>query len=114
MAVEDLVATGQEYGERQQTVAMMQRANLPVRSSAGEPRMGVPASIPNFPVVRPANPDFDPLEGRTPQDYPFLAGQPATHPGSAPTPLSAMHGQANSDYVRAVLARLGVADELPT
>jgi hypothetical protein len=92
---------------------MMNRANLPVRSSAGEPRMGVPASIPNFPVVRPANPNFDPLEGRTPEDYPFLGSQQPPHPGPAPTPLSNMQGQAKSDYVRAVLARLGVERELP-
>ena len=119
MAAEDLVPTNQDYGERQETVGMMKRAGLPVQSTAGAPRPGLP-NVPNFPVVRPANPEFDPLDGRTPQDYPFLQrpmgprvvptreGGVQTDPdaGGLTSPWGQLSSQAKSAFVRAVLARL--------
>ena len=83
-------------------------------------------SRPMIDGIRPANPDFDPLEGTTPADYPFLGQQaperPPLPPSSdmegwrptppanrfgAPDPVSTapMRGQAQSVFVQAVVTR---------
>lgn len=110
---EDLVPTGQPYGQRQATVAAMQEAGLPTQSSPGlgggqtRPPVGLPEGVPG--PLRNARPDFDPLLEGTPDEFPFaMTPPPATENGDPPASirLRRIAATAQNRFVRDMAKRL--------
>lgn len=106
---ESLVPTGRPYGERQQIKADMQQAGLPLSPPAGgapsRPGARRIAPTPGAPLA--AGPAL--LDAATPDDFPFLADQPAAPELPADQPASvmgALGASAQSTFAQAVVARL--------
>lgn len=108
---EDLVPTGGDYGTRQQTVANMQSAGVPLQSSPAQ--APAPAGRPAPAAGQPPPPDGAPVTGldlllsHTPDEFGFL-GQPETAQpaGQQDSPLVALAQSAQSTFGLAVLSRL--------
>lgn len=111
---QDLVPTGGAYGSRQETVALMNQAGVPLNSSptpaaspaqAGRsaPRQPVP---PNAGTGGGFNP-LDLLGQNGPEAFPFIGAEPAVPPMAEPdSPLAALAASSQSTFGLAVLARL--------
>jgi hypothetical protein len=105
---EPLVPTGQEYGARQETVAAMRNAGLPLAPTTV--RAGG-ARTPNMPAPPPATrfrPDYDPLLEADPSALPGVSGEAPVNPyeQAAPDSYAMLADTAGSALVREVARRL--------
>lgn len=107
---EPLVPNDLPQGERQKVVEGMKRAGLPLAPPAGgRPVVGATpirpqqlAPVADEPLSGPAL-----LAETSPGDFPFLSQPQPTPPADAPrSPIEALAASAQSDFGRAVLARL--------
>jgi len=112
---EDLVPNDQPQGSRQETVAGMQQAGLPLSTSpsSGQPELpaATPASAPSQPQIGPQGPPMsglDLLAGRSPADFPFIGGEESGSPAASEpdSVMSALAASAQSSFAQAVLSRL--------
>lgn len=110
---QDLVPTGQEYGKRQETVAAMQQAGIPLASpqGGGAPAPTQPSVTAGGPPLEPGAPlsPLDLLEQNTPDAFPFISDlgtAPALPASDQASAVAAMSASAQSSFARAVLSRL--------
>lgn len=113
---EPYVPSNLPYGERQNTVAAMEQAGVPLRpgaATAGADRGGAGASPrpSSGPAAAAPASGLDLLAGRTPGDFQFLADPDAQTPDAQPagqsdSPLQALAQSSQSTFGMAVLSRL--------
>lgn len=107
-----LVPTGGPYDSRQETVAMMQQADIPLAPSAASsspPMAPAPAGAaqsPSQPVPGAPMTGLDLLMAHTPEEFPFIGQEAAQPVGQTDSPLAALAASAQSQFAQAVLSRL--------
>lgn len=106
---QDLVPNNQPYGARQQNVAAMQQAGLPLASTPSSPPQLVNGGGGGPVASPPTAGGFSPLsllQNQSPSDFPFTSAVTQPPAGAQPDTFAALQASAQSSFAVAVMQRL--------